>query len=279
MFNKRITWIILSAVMFISAGVLIFYFLWANGFIAPPDVSPTTEYAEFTYPSLDSTEHLTPDGVIKRLDPEHKGTVDQDKNPVNFEELQAMNPDIIGWIHMSSPFISQPILRSPTNDSYYLSHNASKKYDKAGSLFIEHKYNGTDFEDMCTIIYGHRMSNGAMFGNLQATMNKLDLSANTQYIVIYLPDNVKIYQICATIVRDKRHILYYNNFDSESSYSSFIDEVYSSRGKNVELVDDAKPEYGDKLLILSTCLRGDRTQRFLVIAKEIGGDSQSQPVD
>jgi len=275
MFNKRITWIILSAVMFISAGVLIFYFLWANGFIDPPEVSPTTEYSEFTYPSLDPSQTITPDDVINRLDPEHKGTVDQDKNPVDFEKLQAVNPDIIGWIHMSSPFISQPILRSPNNDSFYLSHNASKKYDRAGSLFIEHKYNGADFEDMCTIIYGHRMSNGAMFGNLQASLKKVDLKSNSQYIVIYLPDKVKIYQICATIVRDKRHLMYYNDFDNESSYASFIDEVYHSKGKNVDLVESAKPKYGDKLLILSTCLRGDRTQRFLVIAKEIGNGSQT----
>ena len=261
--------------MFISAGVLVFYFLWANGYIDPPEVSPTSEYEEFTYPSLDPSEQVRPDSVLKRLDPGSKGGGDGQLNiPVNFEELKKVNPDIIGWLHMSSPFISQPILRSPSNDSFYLSHNASKKYDKAGSLFVEHKYNSDDFSDMCTIIYGHRMSNGAMFGNLQATMDKIDLTANPQYIVIYLPDNIKIYQICATIKRDKRHILYYNSFDKEESYTSFIDQVFSSKGSAVDLVDSAKPQFGDRLLILSTCLRTDRTQRFLVIAKELDSGLQ-----
>ena len=265
--NKRIIWIAMSAVMFISAGVLIYYFFWANGFINPPDTSPTTEFSEFTYPSLES-EPITPEQVELEIEKINGGRSGAEfKSPVDFEQLQQSNKDIIGWIHMSSPFINQPVLRHTKNDSFYLSHNAAKKYDRAGALYVEHAYNGADFEDMCTIIYGHRMSNGAMFGNLQATMKKLNIASDPQYIVIYTPKKVKIYQICATIPHDKLHILHYNNFDKESVYKKFIDMVYSKSGSEVQLAKDIKPKYGDKLLILSTCLRADRTKRFLVIAK------------
>ncbi|SCW59381.1 Sortase family protein [Ruminococcaceae bacterium YRB3002] len=268
--NKRMMWGTMSAVMFISAAVLIFYFFWANGFITPPEIAPTTEYTEFTYPSLPSAEQLTPEAVeyhINKLNEDRKGQLYV--NPVNFEELQASNPDIIGWLYMTKPLISQPILRSSTDDAFYLSHNAEKKYDRAGSLFVEHAYNGSTFDDNVTVIYGHRMSSGAMFGSLQSTLSGIDLSSDEQFIVIYTPDGYKIYQICATIPHDKKHLMYYNNFDSESGFNRFIKQVYNSRGSAVDLNNEARPVYGDKIIILSTCLRGDRTQRFLVIAKQV----------
>lgn len=266
--NKRIVWIALSAIMFISAGVLIYYFFWANGYINPPDTSPTTEFSEFTYPTLQSDEQITPSQVEYEIQKINEGRGGSEfKEVVNFEELQKTNSDIIGWMYMTSPYINQPILRNAKNDSFYLSHNAAKKYDRAGALYVEHQYNGTDFEDNCTIIYGHRMSNGAMFGNLQASMKKLKIASEPQYIVIYTPKKVKVYQICATLPHDKTHIMYYNNFSKESGYKKFIDQVYSAKGSEVQLNKDIKPKYGDKLLILSTCLRGNRSKRFLVIAK------------
>ena len=113
------------------------------------------------------------------------------------------------------------------------------------------------------------MSDGAMFGNLQASFDDIDIVNNPQYVVIYLPNETKIYHIIATIPYEIKHILYYNNFSNESAYNKFIDKVYATSGSEVQLVTDDRPEYGDKLLILSTCLRTDRTRRFLVIAKEL----------
>ena len=52
-------------------------------------------------------------------------------------------------------------------------------------------------------------------------------------------------------------------------YDEFFDEVFSLSGDGVHLIADEKPKFGDRVLILSTCLRTDRTKRYLVIAKEI----------
>ena len=102
-----------------------------------------------------------------------------------------------------------------------------------------------------------------------ASFENIDISENAQYVVIYLPETTKIYYIVATITYDESHILYYNDFSSEEGFNRFFDKVYSSTGDEVQLVEDARPQFGDNVLILSTCLRTDRTRRFLVIAKEI----------
>lgn len=267
--NKRVVYGIMSAVMFISAAILMFYFFWANGYIDPPKTSPTTEYSEFTYPSLPSVIEVSTKQTSGDDNSNKEGDQYSYESPVNFDELKAANSDIVGWIYMTTPYISQPILRSGNDDSYYLSHGANGEYDRNGSLFMEGRYNSADFSDPCTIIYGHRMSDGAMFGNLQASFDDIDIVKNPQYVVIYLPNETKIYHIIATIPCEIKHILYYNNFSNESAYNKFIDKVYATSGSEVQLVTDDRPEYGDKLLILSTCLRTDRTRRFLVIAKEL----------
>ncbi len=263
--KKKYLYVTLAAIMFIGSVSIIFYYLWANGWFGPvKESTPTTTFAEFTYPSLTEPE-------ITAYDPEapQSTEVTEYQSPVNFEELQAVNPDIIGWIYMSNPEISLPVLRSPTDDSLYLYHDANGEYQREGSLFVEHQYNSDDFSDMCTIIYGHRMSDGSMFGTMQATFSESEIWDESQYVVIYTPELTHIYQIIATFPHDNSHILYYNDFTNESEYAQFVDGVFSMSGNDVHLVQDEKPEYGDQLLILSSCLWGDRTSRFLVMAKLI----------
>lgn len=266
--NKRVLWIILAILMFMSSIILIVYWLWGNGmFGLVSESSPTTTYEQFTYPSLT-------DPSVTATDPAGQTSETSETteyvSPVDFEQLQKVNSDIIGWIYMSNPAINLPVLRSPDDDSFYLYHDAAKEYAREGSLFVEHEYNSDDFSDMCTIIYGHRMSNGTMFGTMQAVFSEEGAFDDPQYIVIYLPHSQKIYQICATIPADSRHILYYNDFYSMGQYEEFIDSVYNTEGVEVNLLEDLRPRYGERLLILSSCLWGDRSSRYLVIAKEIG---------
>ena len=147
--KNRILWILLSVLLFAGAIVLVAYFVWANGYMKPVTESvPSTTYAEFTYPSLTSP-------VIGTAATDEAGETSETTpyvSPIDFESLQAINPDIIGWIYMERPEISLPILRSPDDDSFYLYHNAERAYERSGSLFVEHNYNSDDFSDMCTVI-------------------------------------------------------------------------------------------------------------------------------
>jgi sortase B len=263
--NRRVVWIILSVIMFLSGGVLLFYFFWANGYIDPPKTAPTVSYSEFTYPSLPSEITVTSTNSTDIIQPTESTAY---VSPVDFEQLKATNPDIVAWLYMTTPYISQPILMNE-DDTFYLTHGPTAQYDRNGSLFIENKWNNPNFEDTVSIIYGHRMSDGQMFGNLQASYEDVDLVTDPQYVVIYLKDSSKTYNIIATIPWDPNHILFYNDFSTESGYDEFFDEVFSLSGDGVNLVTDEKPKFGDKILILSTCLRTDRTKRYLVIAKEI----------
>ena len=89
----------------------------------------------------------------------------------SFEELRAMNPDVIGWLTIYDTTIDYPVLRSPKSNDDYLSKNPEGDWEGSGSLFLDH-YNKADFSDFNTIIFGHHMAGPAMFGEIDAFLDK-----------------------------------------------------------------------------------------------------------
>ena len=83
---------------------------------------------------------------------------------VDFEALQKVNPDIIGWIYCPDTVIDYPVLHGEDNDTY-LHHSFDRTYNASGSIF-EDAYDLRGFLDSNFVLYGHHMANGAMFATL-----------------------------------------------------------------------------------------------------------------
>lgn len=186
-------------------------------------------------------------------------------SPIDFAALQAENPDICGWLDIPDTDISYPLLQSREDDTFYLNHDAYKDYNSAGALFTEHRYNKNDMTDPVTVVYGHRQNDGSMFGTLQQTFSDPEGFASHKTIVVYLPDRELRYQVRAALPYDNRHILYQYDFHDTQSYSDFLYSVYNARALGINYAEQAM-EPDDTLLILSTCLKGNRKNRFLVLA-------------
>lgn len=186
-------------------------------------------------------------------------------SPIDFTALQEKNPDIFGWLDIPGTDTSYPLLQSQENDNFYMRHDAYGNYDSAGSLFCEHQYNRNDMTDPATVIYGHRQNDGSMFGALQQTFSNPESFASHRTIVVYLPDRELHYQVRAALPYDNRHILYQYDFHDTQSYSNFLYSIYNARALGINYADETI-ETDDTLLILSTCLKGNRKNRFLVVA-------------
>ncbi|MDO4939895.1 MAG: class B sortase [Lachnospiraceae bacterium] len=190
------------------------------------------------------------------------------KSPVDFEGLQEINPDICGWLEIKGTDISYPVLQQPANDAYYLDHDYTGTYDTGGALFTEGSYNKKDFTDPVTVIYGHHLRSGEMFGNLQKYY--ADDFEKYSDIVIYAPEEEIRYKAFAAISFSNRHILYYyNGFEDESMIKEFLDDINHTRSIGSYVDKDVEIKTDDHLIVLSTCLQGDRTGRFLVIGKRV----------
>ena len=181
---------------------------------------------------------------------------------VDWESLTAINQDIIAWIPIEGTEISYPAMKGTDNDDY-LHHTFERNSNSAGSIFIEYT-NSSDFQDCNTIIYGHNMRNGSMFGTLRKYFQSQD-SLPGRYIWICTPDKNYRYEIFSSHVVDAAGEVYTLFSAPDQQFQQYLDSM-----KTQSLVDfgvDVTKE--DKIITLSTCTGNDAT-RFVVQARREG---------
>lgn len=181
--------------------------------------------------------------------------------PVNFVELKKKNPDIYAWINIPGTVVDYPILRRDGDNGYYLNHTVEGKTSIYGGIYTE-DYNDKDFADFNTVVYGHNMKNGTMFGSLKKYRDKAFFEEN-RYINIYMPGRIMKYQIFAAYVWDDRHILLSLDFSKEDIRSSYLDMIFSTRKMNANINQELTVTEEDRIITLSTCT-SNKEERFLV---------------
>ena len=207
-----------------------------------------------------------PEQVFQPEQSSQEPQVQEEENPLNWQELKSLNEDIYAWLEVAGTEIAQPIVQRFGDDSYYLRRDIYGNYSAPGTVFTEYQYNSTTFEDPVTMVYGHDMTNGTMFGPLQDVIPQMTLDESSVFY-IYLPERKLTYQIFAALPHDNSHVMYYNDFSSEEGFTQFFDGIMSTRDLRANLNPQAAPKPGDHVVILSTCLRGDNTHRYLVMGK------------
>jgi sortase B len=200
------------------------------------------------------------DEMIHRL-PDGSG---EEEMAVDFSYLHELNPDIVAWIDIPETGVSYPVLQSgeDKDDDYYLHHNVDGTYGYPASIYMQ-KANDADFFDSVTVLYGHNMKNGSMFAGLHNYDDKDYFDAHSD-IYVYTPTGTKHYRVFAALTFDDRLILdAYNEFQTGGEIQAFYKEsVEKANNVNygVEVNEDSK------ILVLSTCEKGQNDVRYLVEA-------------
>ncbi len=183
-------------------------------------------------------------------------------------DYRAVTTDVYAMLRIPGTKIDYPVAQHAEKDNFYLRHDIHGKFSANGTLFTEGTYNSKSFDDRVTVIYGHNMASGEMFGNLQEIYS--DEETFNTYKDIYINTNGKDlhYKVFAAVPYDNTHILYhYGRFQNPDRVDEFLKSIYNTRDFSVNISEDDKPESGDRILVLSTCLKGNYSKRFLVLAK------------
>jgi len=178
-----------------------------------------------------------------------------------FEELEEIDDDIIGWITIADTAIDYPIVQAGDN-SYYLSHTCSGEESIYGSIFMDY-HNAADFSDKHTILYGHNMKNGSMFHDLNDYSDH-DFFDEHIYIDVHSQDVYRKWVIFSTYNTEPNFNYLETEFHSTEEYSNFLDAILAHSQLSNEKVQ-VTPE--DKILTLSTCSRELENGRRVVHAK------------
>lgn len=198
------------------------------------------------------------------VDPEKKGW--EAPVTVDFEKLQEINEDVCGWLYAEAiPDINYPVVQTEDND-YYLHRTYEKKDNFAGALFVDCD-NSNDFNDCNTIIYGHNMKNGSMFGQLKKYKEQGTYECG-KYLWVLTPEENLKYEIFAAYVTPVKSETYTIVKGPGKEQKEYAEHMYA-----LSQIDTGEHrfELKDKILTLSTCT-GDESTRYVVQAVQIQPD-------
>lgn len=192
-------------------------------------------------------------------------------SPIDFETLWDVNEDIYAWMEIYDTDVEYPIVQSATDKAYYLDHTIEGRAGYPGSIYTEN-VNAKDFTDFLTVIYGHNMKNGTMFGSLKK-FRSLTYIQEHPTISIYTPEEELTYRIFAAVTYNSRYLPTLYDYDTQEGRQAFIDSIYGVRDMNSYVDKDVTVTADSRLVVLSTCMGSD-SHRLLVVGvlEEDGGE-------
>ena len=208
-----------------------------------------------------ASQYVTP------ADPEQKPSSDpvtlSDACPVkvDFEALQAENPDIVGWLYMADSVVNYPVLRGETNDTY-LRHLPNGEYNMAGSLFVDYRCQG-DAHDPTTVIYGHNMHDGSMFAVLESYKEQKFYDSHP--LMWYLtPEAAYRLNILSGYIEDAYHPVY-DLYQDPEEIQAFVDYAVARS----DFVPRFSSDHTEQIFLLSTCDYAYENARYILIAQPV----------
>ncbi|MBQ6633439.1 MAG: class B sortase [Ruminococcus sp.] len=127
--------------------------------------------------------HALDDSILK-YKPTAQG-YDPDSSPIT--------EDMVAWLTIDGTNIDYPVMQADDNVKY-LNTDPFGEYSLSGSIFLDSR-NSPDFSDDYSLIYGHHMEYGRMFGALDDFLSEGYLREHSHCTLIIGRDASVIYEL------------------------------------------------------------------------------------
>ncbi|WP_288682460.1 class B sortase [uncultured Eubacterium sp.] len=182
-------------------------------------------------------------------------------NSITLGELMKLNKDVVGWIKIFDTHISYPVVQGKDNQEY-LNKDVFGEFSFSGSIFLDYR-NACDFTDSYSIIYGHHMEYGAMFGDVVEFKNDDYFQEHKTGALFLLDDTYKITLFACVETQEFNNKIYNpivqgkDNLDTLLKYIK--DEAVQYR--------DISLNHDDKIIGLSTCAEAGTNERVVLFGR------------
>lgn len=225
-----------------------------------------------TVESTAETPHVPEDAAEASNQETENQTVEKAEVPVDpyekkldFSKLQtSVESNIYAWIYIPDTKIDYPILQHPQDNNYYLTHNLNGSKGYPGCIYTEN-YNSKDFTDQNTVIYGHNMKNGTMFGGMHLFKDK-GYAEMHPYVYIYLPEKMYIYEVYAAYEYGDEHLLANQESRNGRGDEKEFSDAQNAANSNGYYKEGIEITEESNIVTLSTCISDKKEKRFLVQA-------------
>jgi len=176
---------------------------------------------------------------------------------IDFQMLTTINKDAATWLYCPGTVIDYPVMKADDYD-YYLHHLPDGTQNANGSLFIDYNC-AADFSDPLTIIYGHHMKSGSMFGSLKGYKEQGYFEEHPYMYLYTQQGNYRIDLIYGCVIGAgqwrERAFTCAKNVKALIAYAA-----YNTTFKNGTVYEE-----GDRVVALSTCSYEFDDARYVLV--------------
>lgn len=170
-------------------------------------------------------------------------------------------PDLYGWISIGGTAINYPVVQGADNE-YYLNASPYKKPLVNGSIFVDYRNYKEIIRNFNTVLYGHNLTGGGMFHDVQTICGDEELFKNS-LIYVYTMDGAYVYEPFAVYEAKASYQYFRTEFATTDEFVNFANEMKSNSvwHKDVEFTAT------DRIITLSTCTNRNVDGRYALQAK------------
>ena len=174
----------------------------------------------------------------------------------NPEVLREISEDAIAWITVDGTGIDYPVMQGKDN-SEYLNKSPFGKFSLSGSIFLDAR-NKSDFSDAYSLLYGHHMEYGAMFGALDKYKDKTYFASHrTGQLITVGGKGYNIRFFAAAIVQGTDSVVFRPDITTP-------DRLLKRLSRSAITYEPPETKGDLKLIALSTCQGADTIERMVV---------------
>ena len=174
----------------------------------------------------------------------------------NTEKLRELSDDAVAWLTVDDTRIDYPVMQGK-NNTEYLNKAPNGEFSLSGSIFLDSR-NEKMFSDHYSLVYGHHMEYGAMFGSL-------DGYADREYFDAHKTGTL-------TVIKGAEYkITFFASCKAQATEKVIFDPPESDNLSLLEYLNKHSLVYypqevnaGSRLIALSTCQSAESNERMIV---------------
>lgn len=170
------------------------------------------------------------------------------------ETDKKITGNMVAWLTIDDTNIDYPVMQGEDNNEY-LNKDPFGNYALSGSIFLDSR-NDPEFKDYYSLIYGHHMEHGMMFGAIDEYLNEDYFNSHRTGSLVVGKKTYKIRIFAVLECKATEESIFAptendNTLNYIKQHALFIDNT-------------ALPKDNEKLLGLSTCKYPDTVDRTLI---------------
>ena len=174
-----------------------------------------------------------------------------------FAELRAVNADVCAWVTLDGTGVDYPVVQGKDNLTY-VNTDVYGNFSLAGTIFLDTRC-APDFTGGYSLLYGHHMVSGQMFGDLEKYQDAAFLREHRTGTLL-LPDGACTLEVfaCLLVPASEEHI-----FRPEHWQEDVSPQMDWAEGEALSWETTDRPQ---RVLAMSTCSSAFTDARTVVLA-------------